>query len=105
MLDGYVDIDDIYSYSPKIQFDKGFLEKSDHLLCVNATFDWEDLGSFKSIYEVNSKDGDGNVIFGNCIVDGITNSLIWLNEGNYLNDSLDSKVIIERGDDLMISDL
>lgn len=46
---------------PSISIDYAVMEKSDKIALVKLESDWNDLGSWKSIYDVSPKDKDGNV--------------------------------------------
>ena len=50
------------------------MEKSENIALVELKSDWNDLGSWKSIYDVSEKDADGNVKIGNVIDEGSKNS-------------------------------
>ncbi|MAE39150.1 MAG: mannose-1-phosphate guanylyltransferase [Euryarchaeota archaeon] len=54
--------------------DYGMLEKSDNVLVVEGSFDWNDIGSWNSIYEISEKDSEGNAFKGDVIIlEGINN--------------------------------
>lgn len=60
-----------------IAIDYTFSEKVKNLLVVPASFDWLDLGSFKDMYEVVSRDQQGNHIYGSGVeLEGVENSFI-----------------------------
>lgn len=44
--------------------DYGIMERSEHVACVPADFEWHDIGSWRSLAELMAKDGDGNAIRG-----------------------------------------
>ena len=45
---------------PSISIDYAIMEKSDKIALVELQSDWNDLGSWKSIYDVSKKDENGN---------------------------------------------
>lgn len=56
--------------------DYGLMEKADNVYVIKAEFDWSDVGSWQSVYELSSKTKDGNVIRGDGTVLGGKNNLI-----------------------------
>ena len=62
--------------------DYGLLEKSDDIFVIKAEFEWNDLGSWSSVYNISPKTINNNVIRGEGkIIDG-SNNLIQ-SEGNF----------------------
>jgi mannose-1-phosphate guanylyltransferase len=54
--------------------DYGLLEKTKNIYVIKAEFDWNDLGSWNSIFEYASKNKENNVIRGNgVVIDGKNN--------------------------------
>ncbi len=51
---------------PKISFDYAVMEKSEHVLVVEAQFEWDDVGSWQAVARYFSKDAEGNAA--NCEV-------------------------------------
>ena len=51
---------------PKISFDYAVMEKAEHVLVVEAQFDWDDVGSWQAVARYFSKDEHGNAA--NCSV-------------------------------------
>ncbi len=59
--------------------DYGILEKAENIVVVRSEFEWSDLGSWNSFYDMLPKNGSGNVIRGDAIVVDAENSLIHSN--------------------------
>lgn len=49
-----------FSQLPRISFDYAIMEKADHVLVVEATFDWDDVGSWRTVANYFEKDEHGN---------------------------------------------
>ena len=67
----------VYENLPSISFDYAIVEKSDKIACVKLAADWCDLGSWESLYSVNKKDENGNVINGNVLTYDVKDSLVY----------------------------
>lgn len=49
-----------YNSIESLSMDYGLIEKSEHVAVVPLDLQWNDLGSFRSLYEVSEKDPNGN---------------------------------------------
>ncbi len=70
---------EVYPALPSISIDYGVLEKSDRLAVIPAEMGWEDVGSWSALDEVLPKDENGNIITGNVVNIGSTDSIIYGN--------------------------
>jgi mannose-1-phosphate guanylyltransferase len=55
-----------FSKLPRISFDYAIMEKADRVLVVEASFDWDDIGSWRAVSNYFEKDKQGNAA--NCAV-------------------------------------
>ncbi len=53
---------DIYQQAEKISIDYAISEKADNLVLIPGDFGWNDIGYWKTVYELGRKDLNGNVI-------------------------------------------
>jgi len=51
---------DRFSKLPRISFDYAIMEKADRVLVVEASFDWDDIGSWRAMANYFEKDKQGN---------------------------------------------
>ncbi|MBZ9654298.1 AGE family epimerase/isomerase [Phyllobacterium lublinensis] len=58
---------DLYAAVPSLSVDYAIMEHASDIALVPATFRWNDLGSWQSLLEVGSVDGNGNVIVGDVV--------------------------------------
>lgn len=70
-------LEKIYSQLPSISIDYGVLEKSEHLAVIPTDMGWEDVGSWNALDEVIPQDNNGNIITGNVVNVGCTDSIIY----------------------------
>jgi mannose-1-phosphate guanylyltransferase len=66
---------------PKISFDYAIMEKADRVLVVEATFDWDDVGSWRAVAQYFKNDAEGNAA--NCEITTMdsTNNLVFNADG------------------------
>ncbi len=90
-----------YENMPSISIDYAVMEKSSNIALVELKSDWNDLGSWQSIYNVNDKDENGNVITGKVVVDDVKNSLIYSQKEIVAVSGLENIILVETEDAIM----
>ena len=91
----------VYEKMPSISIDYAVMEKSDKIALVELLSDWNDLGSWQSIYETGSKDECGNVLQGRVVVDNVKNSLIYSQKEIVAASGLEDIILVETEDAIM----
>src|SRR5213083_3202441 len=61
-----------FSKLPRISFDYAIMEKADRVLVVEASFDWDDIGSWRAVSNYFQKDNQGNAA--NCGITALDSS-------------------------------
>ena len=66
-----------FSKLPRISFDYAIMEKADRVLVVEASFDWDDIGSWRAVANYFEKDKQGNAA--NCAITAVdsTNNIVF----------------------------
>ena len=77
------------------------MEKSDKIALVKLESDWNDLGSWQSIYDVSEKDKDGNVFIGHVLDEGSKNSFVYSSSKLVSKIGLDDIVLVETEDAIL----
>ena len=86
---------------PNISIDYAIMEKSDKIALVELKSDWNDLGSWKSIYDVSKKDENGNVKIGHVIDEGSKNSFVYSSSKLVATIGLEDVVVVETEDAIL----
>lgn len=86
---------------PSISIDYAIMEKSDKIALVKLESDWNDLGSWQSIYDVSKKDENGNVFVGHVIDRGSKNSFVYASSKLVTTIGLEDTVIVETEDAIL----
>lgn len=97
-------IQEHYPQAENISIDYAILEKAANVYVLPATFDWNDLGTWGSLYEKLDKDAQNNaVINATVILENASNNII-RSEGKKLVivDGLDDFIIVDKEDVLLI---
>ncbi len=96
-------IDEVYGRCENISIDYGILERSSDVYVIPSDFRWNDLGTWRSLYEMVEKDDQGNYISGNVRTYGVSNSLVKVEDGKLLiAQGVEDLIIIQEGDVTMI---
>jgi mannose-1-phosphate guanylyltransferase len=85
-----------YSHCRNISIDYGIMEKADNVYVLLSDFGWSDLGTWKSLYDICEKNGEGNVIQGNVLTYHTKNSII--------KTSPDKLVVIHGLEDFIVAE-
>ena len=91
----------VYEKMPSISIDYAIMEKSDKIALVKLQSDWNDLGSWQSLYNVKEKDSNGNVLTGKVVVDNVKNSFIYSQKEIVAVSSLEKIILVETEDAIM----
>lgn len=86
---------------PSISIDYAVMEKSDKIALVKLESDWNDLGSWQSIYDVSTKDANNNVFVGHVIDEGSKNSFVYASSKLVTTIGLEDTVIVETEDAIL----
>lgn len=93
-----------YPKAENISIDYGIMEKHDAVKVVPATFDWNDLGTWGSLYEKLEKDQDHNAVVNAQVLSSNSSGNIIRTQGKkvVVVDGLEDYIIVEKEDVLVI---
>ncbi len=94
-----------FEKAPSIAVDYAVMEKTKKGVVVPLTSTWKDLGSWKSFYDIGSKDSSGNVQQGDVLLKDCKNSYIRSTKRFVAAIGISNLAIVETGDALLISSL
>jgi mannose-1-phosphate guanylyltransferase len=80
-LDSEKGLEAIYEAAPRISIDYGIMEKTDRAAVVEASFSWEDVGSFRALERVLPMDDSGNVKRGDVLLEDSDGVVAWAEDG------------------------
>ncbi|PYJ07847.1 MAG: mannose-1-phosphate guanyltransferase [Verrucomicrobia bacterium] len=88
---------------PKISFDYAIMEKADRVLVVEATFDWDDVGSWPAVAKYFESDAKGNAA--NCEITTLdsTNNIVFNPDGtNIALLGVHNLIVVRTADAILI---
>jgi len=92
-----------FSKLPRISFDYAIMEKAERGLVVEASFDWDDIGSWRAVANYFEKDRQGNAA--NCTVVAVdsTNNIIFDENGTTIALlGVHNLIVVRTGDAVLI---
>jgi len=89
---------------PNISIDFAVMEKTKLGVVLPLNVDWSDVGSWKSIWEVSTKDKNGNVLIGDVITKDLNNCYVRSENRLIVGLGLENLLIVETNDAILISD-
>ncbi len=93
----------VYAVCKNISIDVGIMEKSRDVKVVLADIGWSDLGTWKSLYEVQEKDENQNVVDANALIYDSKNNIIKASDNKLIVvNGLNDYIIVEDGNVIMI---
>ncbi len=97
-------IDAIYGTAENISIDFGIMEKADNVYMLPATFEWNDLGTWVSLYDKLPKDENENATVGAEVIyrDSNNNMLRTTKGKKVVIQGLSDYIVIEKDDVLLI---
>jgi len=91
----------LFEKMPSISIDYAIMEKSDKIALVKLESDWNDLGSWQSIYDVSKKDERNNVMIGHVLDENSKNSLVYASSKLVATIGLEDIVLVETEDAIL----
>ena len=95
-------IEEVYSGLEKVPIDIGIMEKAENVVVARAEFDWDDIGSWKSMENHVQTDQEGNA--SNCDFDHVDSKglIVMAEEGFVGTVGVEDLIIVRSGDAVMV---
>ncbi|PVE21815.1 mannose-1-phosphate guanylyltransferase/mannose-6-phosphate isomerase [Microvirga sp. KLBC 81] len=94
-----------FETAPAVSIDYAVMEKSARLVCVPVSPNWRDLGSWSALWDVGSKDGNGNVARGDTILHDVRNSYVHGNSRLVAVMGVEKIVVVDTADAVLVGSL
>src|SRR5712692_1187450 len=92
-----------FSKLPRISFDYAIMEKADRVLVVEASFDWDDIGSWRAVANYFKNDEHGNAA--NCAITAVdsSNNIVFDQEGTTIALlGVHNLIVVRTGDAVLV---
>lgn len=100
-------IDEFYYSCTSISIDYGIMEQADTVFVVPGAFGWNDVGSWRAVYDLRSKDKNGNVAQTNSVTTAdARNNLIQSQSGKMIAlVGVENLAVVETDNAILVCDL
>ena len=92
-----------FESSPSDSIDYALMEKSNNVVVVPLDAQWNDIGAWPALYDIGTKDSQGNVIKGDVITQDTTNTYINADHHMVATIGVDNLIIIDTPDATFIA--
>ncbi len=100
-------LDYFYRNCPAISIDYGIMEKAENIFVIPGNFGWNDVGSWKALYELNDKDENKNVVSADfSILEEACKNLIHSNSGKIIAlAGVENLAVVETDEAILVCNL
>lgn len=96
--------DDAFGAAPSISVDYAVMERTSRAAVLPIDVGWSDVGSWSSLWELSARDGRGNAVHGDAILEDTSNSYIHAEHALVATIGIEDLVIVDTPDALLIAD-
>jgi mannose-1-phosphate guanylyltransferase len=101
------DVDDdtlveAFRSSPRISIDYGVMEQADTVYVVPGSFEWNDVGDWRAVYDLSEKDEHGNVIEGTVIMQDSSRCYVQAGDRLVVLVGLHDMVVVDTDDAVLV---
>lgn len=94
---------EIFSECPSESIDYAVMEKTKVAAVVPLDAQWNDVGSWSAIWDIRSKDEEGNVFVGDVVLEDVKNSYVHASSKLVTAVGVDNLVVVETPDAILVS--
>ncbi len=98
-----LNVDD-FTASPSDSIDYAVMEKTDKAVVLPLDAQWNDVGAWSALWEINEQDSDGNVLHGDVLKVDLSNSYVHAEERMIAVVGMDNCVVVETADAVLVAD-
>ena len=98
----YEKLDSIYPTLENISIDYGIMERSDKVYCLHGDFNWSDVGSWETVYELTPKTKDANAVVGDVYLDNSKDNYVYSPKKFTAVIGMEKAVVIDTDDALLV---
>ena len=92
-----------FGAAPDISVDYAVMEQTDHAAVVPADIGWSDIGSWRSLRDAQDSDGLGNVVHGDVLLEGVSNSYVHANGKLVAAVGVENIVVVATDDAILVA--
>lgn len=94
---------DIFASCPDESVDYAVMEKTKDAVVIPMDAGWSDVGSWSSLWEINTKDSQGNAVRGDVMLENTQNSYVYSQNRLVATVGVDDLVVVETKDAVLVA--
>jgi mannose-1-phosphate guanylyltransferase/mannose-6-phosphate isomerase len=102
---GRVEAGPEFEEAPAVPFDVAVMERTDRGVMVPLAAGWDDVGSWRSLWEIGGRDGDGNVAVGDAVLHDTRGSYVRSHGRPVVVLGVEDVVVVDAGDVVFVSSM
>lgn len=91
-----------FQNSPRISIDYGVMEQAETVYVVPGSFEWNDVGDWRAVYDLSDKDEHGNVIQGNVIMQDSSRCYVQSDDRLIVLVGIHDSVVVDTEDAVLV---
>ena len=96
------DLDSMYKLLPQVPIDIAFIEQTDKVACVPASFDWDDVGSWPAVRDCFARDTTGNSFAGDVVAIDTKNCVVQASDVLVATIGIEDLVVVATKDAILV---
>ncbi len=97
------DVDGFFKAVEPISVDHGVMERADSVGVVEASFDWDDVGSWNALGRTQATDEDGNAVVGDARLVESHDNIVWVEDDDVTLFGVDGLVVVRSGGKTLVT--
>jgi mannose-1-phosphate guanylyltransferase len=96
--------EEFFRLAPTISIDNALMERSDRVGVVRATFGWDDVGAWDSVFRTRALDDAGNALLGDAHAVDTRDSVLYADDGPVVAFGVEGLVVVRTGGVTFVAD-
>ncbi|PSQ97970.1 MAG: mannose-1-phosphate guanylyltransferase [Bacteroidetes bacterium SW_9_63_38] len=95
-------LEEAFKTSPRISIDYGVMEQAEAVFVVPGSFDWNDVGDWRAVYDLSEKNDHGNVIEGDVIMQDSSRCYVQSDDRLIVLVGMHDSVVVDTDDAVLV---
>lgn len=95
--------EELFKECPSNSIDYAVMEHTSNAVVIPMDVGWNDIGSWSALWQQLEKDDEGNVLRGDVMVDGVSNSLIISDKKLIAGVGVENVILVETDDSILLT--
>lgn len=97
------DVEGFFETAEPITIDHGVMERADAVGVVEASFEWDDVGSWNALARTRARDDAGNAVVGDAVLLDARDNIVWAEDGDVALYGVEGLVVVRSGGKTLVT--